>query len=268
MEQFDELVRVMAQLRAPEGCPWDAEQTHRSLRPYFLEETYEAVEAIDEDDWPRLRDELGDVLLQVVFHAQLAAERGEFTIEDVAAGIVEKLYRRHPHVFGDAKVADSAEVLKRWEELKHEEEGYTDRESALDGVPRAMPAVPRALKIQSRASKVGFDWQDESGPRAKVHEEIAELEQASEEEVEAEFGDVLFALVNLARFLKVDPESALRGANARFERRFRAMEQAAGGRAGLAQMSLQEMDELWEQAKSSTSAKARADKTGDNSEER
>ena len=269
MEQFDELVRVMARLRAPDGCSWDREQSHESLRPYLLEESYEAVEAIDDEEWSRLRDELGDVLLQVVFHAQLAAERGDFTIEDVAAGIVEKLYRRHPHVFGEAEVADSGEVLERWEKLKHEEEGYKERESALDGIPRTMPALLRAAKLQSRASQLRFDWQDESGPRAKVHEEITELDRASEEEVEAELGDVIFSLVNLARFLKVDPESALRGANARFERRFRAMEQSAGGSAQLAGMSLQEMDTLWEQAKSSASAlRAIVDKTGDGSEER
>jgi tetrapyrrole methylase family protein/MazG family protein len=249
MEQFDELVRVMARLRAPRGCPWDREQTHRSLRRYLLEETYEAVEALDDEDWRRLCDELGDVLLQVVFHAQLAAERDEFDIEDVVEGIVSKLHRRHPHVFGDTQVADSAEVLERWEHLKHQEEGYEDRKSLLDGIPRALPALQRASKIQSRAAKVGFDWDDISGPWSKVHEELGELERAREEEVEAELGDALFALVNLARFLQVDPESALRQATTRFDRRFRTMEQAAAGNGGLRQMTLPQMDELWERAK-------------------
>jgi tetrapyrrole methylase family protein/MazG family protein len=259
MERFDELVRVMARLRAPGGCPWDREQTHRSLRRYLLEETYEAVEAIDDGDWRRLRDELGDVLLQVVFHAQLAAEREEFSIEDVVAGIVRKLYRRHPHVFGEAEVADSAEVLDRWEHLKHQEEGYEGRESLLDGVPRGLPALQRAMKLQSRASRVGFDWDDASGPWGKVHEELGELERARPEEAEAELGDVLFALVNLARFLEVDAEGALRRASNRFYRRFRAMERAAADRGGLAQMTLPEMDELWEQAKASTCSRASGD---------
>jgi len=249
MQQFDELVRVMARLRAPRGCPWDREQTHKSLRSYLLEETYEAVEAIDDEDWRRLCDELGDVLLQVVFHAQLAAERGDFGIEDVLAAIVNKLHRRHPHVFGDAQVADTAEVLERWEHLKHQEEGYEDRNSLLDGIPRGLPALQRALMTQSRAAKVGFDWDDDRGPRAKLREELSELERAPADQIEAELGDVLFAMVNLARFLKVDPESALRQATARFDRRFRAMEEAGGGREGLEQMTLPEMDRLWDQAK-------------------
>jgi len=249
MEQFDELVRVMARLRAADGCPWDREQSHQSLRRYLLEEAYEVVEAVDDDDWQRLCDERGDVLLQVVFHAQLAAERNEFSIQDVIAGIVNKLHRRHPHVFGQAQVADSSEVLERWEELKHEEEGCSDRTSALDGIPRALPALQRALKTQVRAARVGFDWQDQRGPWQKVREEIAELAEAHGEDVELEFGDVLFALVNLARFLQVDPESALRRASSRFARRFRTMEEWAGESGGLAQMTLPEMDELWEQAK-------------------
>lgn len=250
MEPFDELVRVMRRLRAPDGCPWDREQTHESLRPYMLEETYEAIEAIDDAEWSRLCDELGDVLLQVVFHAQLAAERGDFDIADVCAGIVTKLKRRHPHVFAEATVSDADEVLQRWEVLKREEDGYRERESALDGVPRGMPQLQRAHKLQKRAARVGFDWDSIDGPRAKVDEELREIDEADADEVEDEVGDLLFAMVNMARFLGVEPESALRRANARFARRFRAVERAAGDHGRLREMTLDEMDELWEQAKS------------------
>lgn len=249
MERFDELVRVMARLRAPEGCPWDREQTHRSLRPYFLEETYEALEAIDAEDWARLSDELGDVLLQIVFHAQLASERGDFTIEDVITGIVTKLRRRHPHVFGDTTVSDADEVVDRWEQIKRGETGNEGRASALDGIPESLPALQRAHKLQRRAARAGFDWDDIAGPRAKIDEELAEVAAAEGERVEDEVGDLLFAVVNYARFLGVEPESALRRANERFGRRFRAVEQAAGSAERLRAMGLDEMDELWEQAK-------------------
>ncbi len=249
MEHFDELVRVMARLRAPDGCPWDREQTHRSLRPYMLEETYEALEAVDEGDWPRLADELGDVLLQVVFHAQLASERGDFDIEDVCGKIVTKLKRRHPHVFSDS-IADTPDaVIDRWEQIKREEEGYQDRESAVDGIPAALPALQRAHKLQKRASRAGFDWDEISGPRAKVEEELQEVDEADAASVEDEIGDLLFAVVNLARFLDVEPEGALRRANDRFSRRFRAVEQQAGTPERLREMSLEEMDRLWERAK-------------------
>jgi len=249
MDGFDELVRVMARLRAPDGCPWDREQTHSSLRPYLLEEVYEALEAIDAEDWPRLCDELGDVLLQVVFHAQLAAERGDFNINDVAAAIVTKLKRRHPHVFGDTTVADSDEVVDRWEQLKREETGYHERESALDGIPEALPALQYAHKLQKRAARAGFDWDDIAGPRAKIDEELREVDEAGEAAIEHEIGDLLFAIVNYARFRGVEPESALRRANSRFARRFRAVERAAGSTERLQEMDLTEMDELWERAK-------------------
>ncbi len=249
MERFDELVRVMAQLRAPEGCPWDREQTHRSLRPYLLEEAYEALEAMDAEDWPRLCDELGDVLLQVVFHAQLASERGDFGVEDVCEKIVTKLKRRHPHVFADSVADTPDEVIDRWEKLKREEDGYQERESAVDGVPAILPALQRAYKLQKRASRAGFDWPDISGPRAKVDEELREVEEAEGQAVEEEVGDLLFAVVNLARFLDVEPEGALRGANERFSRRFRAVEEQAGGSERLREMDLEEMDILWERAK-------------------
>ncbi len=163
MEQFDELIRVMARLRAPDGCPWDREQTHSSLRQYMLEESYEAIEALENEDWERLADELGDVLLQVVFHAQLASERGDFTIEDVCEKIATKLKGRHPHVFADTSVADSDEVVVRWEALKRLEEGYSGRVSTLDGIPRALPALQRAHKLQKKASRAGFDWEEIEG---------------------------------------------------------------------------------------------------------
>lgn len=249
MDSFDELIRVMAQLRAPEGCPWDREQSHRSLRPYLLEETYEALEAIDAEDWARLSDELGDVLLQVVFHAQLASERGDFDIEDVVAGIVAKLRRRHPHVFGTASVSGADEVVDRWEQIKRGEAGCEDRESALDGIPESLPALQRAHKLQRRAARAGFDWDDIAGPRAKIDEELTEVAAADAASVEHEIGDLLFAVVNYARFLGVEPESALRRANERFIRRFRSVERAAGSAERLQAMSLDEMDELWEQAK-------------------
>jgi tetrapyrrole methylase family protein/MazG family protein len=249
MDSFDELIRVMAQLRAPEGCPWDREQSHRSLRPYLLEETYEALEAIDAEDWARLSDELGDVLLQVVFHAQLASERGDFDIEDVVAGIVAKLRRRHPHVFGTASVSGADEVVDRWEQIKRGEAGCEDRESALDGIPESLPALQRAHKLQRRAARAGFDWDDIAGPRAKIDEELAEVAAADAASVEHEIGDLLFAVVNYARFLGVEPESALRRANERFIQRFRSVERAAGSAERLQAMSLDEMDELWEQAK-------------------
>ncbi len=249
MERFDDLVRVMARLRSPDGCPWDGEQTHSSLRPYLIEETYEALEAIDQEDWARLCDELGDVLLQVVFHAQLAAERGDFDIEDVCDAIVTKLRRRHPHVFADTSVSGSDEVLDRWERLKREEEGYRERESALDGIPQSLPALQRAHKLQRRAARVGFDWDEVAGARAKVDEELREVDEAADDAREEEIGDLLFAVVNLARFLGVEPEGALRRANERFGRRFRWVEQAAGSPERLREMNLEQMDELWERAK-------------------
>jgi len=250
MEWFEELVRVMAQLRAPGGCPWDREQTHRSLRPYLLEEAYEALEAVDAEDWPRLSDELGDVLLQVVFHAQLASERGDFDVEDVCEKIVTKLKRRHPHVFADSVADTPDEVIDRWEKLKREEVGYEERESAIDGVPEILPALQRAYKLQKRASRAGFDWPEISGPRAKVDEELREVDEAEgDAAVEDEIGDLLFAVVNLARFLDVEPEGALRRANERFSRRFRAVEEQAGGSERLREMDLEEMDVLWERAK-------------------
>lgn len=254
MREFDRLVEIMRRLRGPHGCPWDRQQDHHSLKRYLLEEVYEAIEAIDDEDYGRLCGELGDVLLQVVFHAQLAAEEGYFDIRDVLTRINDKLVRRHPHVFGDVTVRDADEVLDNWEHIKRGEADNRDRKSVLDGVPRALPALQRAQKIQQKAAKVGFDWPDASGPWAKIREEIEELERAAKsgDKVDAgrELGDLLFAVVNLARFLHVDAEDCLRQAVQRFERRFQAMEEKAR-RAGqaLEDMTLADMDELWEAVK-------------------
>jgi tetrapyrrole methylase family protein/MazG family protein len=251
MRQFDRLVEIMAGLRAPGGCPWDAQQTHESLRPYLLEEAYEVLEAIDDADLARLSGELGDLLLQVVFHAQLAAERGDFDMADVCRKICDKLEHRHPHVFGDVIVTGPEDVVVNWDRLKRQEEEHQERESALDGVPRELPALQQADKLQKRAAKVGFDWQDHLGPLHKIEEELAEV-QGAEDPAQAahEIGDLLFAVCNYARFLKVEPESALREASRRFSTRFRSVEKQAEalGRK-LADMTLAEMDVLWERAK-------------------
>ncbi len=251
MREFQRLVAIMARLRGPGGCPWDAQQTHESLREYMLEEVYEVLEAVEEGDLERLRGELGDLLLQVVFHAELAREAGHFDIEDVCRKICDKLEYRHPHVFGTVQVQDADEVLTNWERLKKQEAEHRDRTSALDGVPRALPALQQAAELQKKAAKVGFDWPEITGPLQKVHEELDELLHAStQREVEAEFGDLLFAIVNCARFMKVDPEGALRAANGRFTRRFRHVEATAEAQGrSLHDMALEEMDELWEQAK-------------------
>ena len=224
-----DLLRTMHRLRAPGGCPWDREQTHRSLARHLLEETHETLEAIDSGDPERLRDELGDVLLQVIFHAEVASEEGTFDIDDVAAGVVTKLIRRHPHVFGDVQVGSSAQVLVNWERIKQEEEGRGH--GVDDEIPATLPALARASKVQRRAAGFGFDWRTREGAMAKVREELAELEEAPADRLEEELGDVLFAVAALARRLSVDPETALRGATRRFGERFERMraEAAAAG---------------------------------------
>jgi XTP/dITP diphosphohydrolase/ATP diphosphatase len=244
----------MARLRAPGGCPWDREQTFDSIKPYTLEETYEVFDAIERRAWPELKDELGDLLLQVLFYAQMATEAGYFDLRDVAENLHAKLIRRHPHVFGDAQATDSSAVLRNWEQIKVEEKKAANSEaSLLDGIPRSMAATLEATKLGSKAAKVGFDWPDANGLFAKLAEEIAELraeiERDDADRVEAEFGDLLFTAMNLARHLKVDAESALRRSNAKFRARFAAMELAAGGAAALQALPAEELERLWEEAK-------------------
>jgi ATP diphosphatase len=261
--QLGEAVAIMARLRGPDGCPWDREQTFDSIKRHTLEETYEVFDAIERRAWPDLKDELGDLLLQVLFYAQMASEAGYFTIQDVAANLNEKLIRRHPHIFAGAQAADSDAVLRNWEQIKQTEKksSANSHTSMLDDIPRTMPAVLEANKLGSRAAKVGFDWPDSDGLFEKLNEEIGELKAEltqprvaeSTPAVEAEFGDLLFTAVNLARHLKVDPESALRVANAKFRRRFAAMESATGGRDALAASTPSELDRLWNQAKNATS---------------
>jgi len=245
----------MARLRGENGCPWDREQTSESIKPYLVEETYEVLEAIDEQDPVKLREELGDLMLQIVFHAQMAEEVGSFTLADVLAGINDKLRRRHPHVFGDVKAETAQEVLFNWEQIKKaERQKARGQASLLDGVPRELPALLRAHRLQEKASRVGFDWKEAHEVLLKVEEEFAELRTAMQgqaaEEVEAELGDLLFSLVNLSRFLAVNPEEALRKTIARFIARFRYIEEELSRRGGsLRQATLQELDALWAEAK-------------------
>ena len=253
---LDRLRAIVAALRGPGGCPWDREQTHATLRGALLEEAYEAVAAIDATDDVNLCEELGDVLLQVVFHAQLAGEERRFTFDDVARGIGEKLVRRHPHVFGAENAADSAAVLRRWDEIKRAEKGpgAVEAGSALDGLPVGLPALMHAEKAQKKAAKVGFDWEDAAPVFSKVREELAEVAEAVEggdrDRLEDEIGDLLFSAVNLARKLGVDAEIALRRATRKFTQRFQALEQAARGRGlHLPAMSLAEMDAIWDEVK-------------------
>ena len=245
----------MARLRDPQtGCPWDREQTPQTLRKYVIEEAYEVVEAIDAGSTAKLSEELGDLLLQVVFHAQLASETGTFALHDVTRQIVEKLIRRHPHVFGTVVVSGSDQVLTNWEQIKRAEPGYEDRTSILDGIPPALPALMRALEVSKRVVKVGFEWPDVSGVLDKVEEEIAELraEIDAGETTRAgdELGDLLFTLVNVARQLRVDPEDALRRMTLRFAARFQRIEHHAAetGRA-VSDLPLAEMETVWERAK-------------------
>jgi tetrapyrrole methylase family protein/MazG family protein len=219
-ERLLELVDVMARLRGPGGCPWDLEQTHQSLARHLLEEAHETLEAIDSDDPDRLREELGDVLLQVVFHAEIARQEGTFDIDDVADTIVAKLIRRHPHVFGDVQVDSAAEVLVNWERIKEEEKGQHEVDHEI---PATLPALARAAKVQRRAAGSGFDWRTRDGALEKVREELAEVEAASPDRAEDELGDLLFAVAALGRRLSVDPETALRKATRRFSERFERM---------------------------------------------
>jgi ATP diphosphatase len=244
MSPLDRLLEVMARLRdAQRGCPWDREQNFSTIAPYTIEEAYEVADAIERADMADLKDELGDLLLQVVFHARMAEEAGDFALNDVITAICDKMERRHPHIFGDA--TEGGHYL--WEQIKAAERGAKGAQSALDGVAIGLPALLRAEKLQKRAARTGFDWPDASGPRAKIDEELAEVETAaSDAEREEEVGDLLFAVVNWARKLGVDPEAALRTANAKFERRFKTMEAAD---EKFSERNLDEQEALWQHAK-------------------
>jgi len=249
LDQFETLVNILAKLRAPGGCPWDREQTHASLRDDLLEECYEVLEALDEGDSRRLCEELGDLLLQIVFHARIATEAGDFELGDVIRGINAKLVRRHPHVFGSLRVKDADEVLLNWEALKKEERG--SETSILANVPKQLPALSYSQDVQGRVVRVGFDWENIDGVIDKLVEEVNELKQTgSHAQRRHEFGDLLFTLVNVARRLGVDSEAALREANQRFYRRFSHMEEACWKRGvDLGDLSFDEQNALWEEAK-------------------
>ncbi|UCG10370.1 MAG: nucleoside triphosphate pyrophosphohydrolase [Dehalococcoidia bacterium] len=249
LRQFDTLVSIVAKLRSPDGCPWDREQTHASLKGNLIEECYEALEALDEADKDKLCSELGDLLMQVVLHAQIASEDGEFELGDVIQGITSKLIYRHPHVFGSVKVKGSGEVLANWEALKKEERG--SQASMLDNVPRQMPALSYSQEIQDRVARVGFDWADIDGIIDKLAEEVSELKQAESQEKKAgEFGDLLFTLANIARRLGIDLEAVLRQANQRFYRRFSGMEALCRQRGlDFGKLSFDEQNALWEEVK-------------------
>ena len=242
-----ELVRVMARLRGPDGCPWDREQSHETLVKYLLDETYELIEAIESSAPGHIAEELGDLLLQVVFHAQMAADAGSFDVDDVAGGIVTKLVTRHPHVFGDVEVEGATEVVTNWEVIKDHEKGRT---SVLEGVPEALPALAYTTKLQKRASKIGFDWDGPKGPADTVREKLDAMDAAHADEIESEVGDLIFAAVALARQFGVDPETALRRTAKKFRDRLAYMESAARERGtALTDMSDDELHRLWEEAK-------------------
>ena len=249
---FQTLVDLLKRLRAPGGCPWDREQTHSSLKRNLLEECYEVLEAIDRGDSQALAEELGDLLVQVAFHAQIAQEAGEFSLADVLTHINEKLVRRHPHVFGDATAADAREVERNWEKLKEAERGEQgNRKSPVDGIPRDLPALSYAQLMQDRVGRAGFEWEDVSGVLDKMAEEVAELRGASSEEERVhEMGDILFTVVNLSRWLNIHAEDALRQANRRFQGRYVRMEELAAGRGqDFAKLPLPEKEALWQEAK-------------------
>jgi len=249
---FESFAELVAHLRAPNGCPWDREQTHESLRKHLLEECYEAISAIDSNDFEHMREEFGDLLLQIVLQAQIASEEGQFNVNEVIRGIHAKIVRRHPHVFGDLKLEGVDEVLVNWEKLKEQERGGKKEEKGiLDGVPVILPALSQAQEYQDRAARVGFDWNDIDGVLDKLKEEIEEVKNAETDfELASEIGDLFFALVNVARWKRVDAESVLRGTNAKFKKRFAFVEQGAKkqGRA-LSELSLDEMESLWQEAK-------------------
>ena len=253
VRQMERLRAIMHRLRAPGGCPWDAEQTHESLVSNLIEEAYECVDAIRSGDMVHLREELGDLLLQVVFHAELAQERGDFSFDDVAQGVADKLVHRHPHVYGDSAVSDTDGVLAQWDAIKRAEKGEQTK-PYLHGVGKGLPAMVRAAKLQKKAAKVGFDWPDQAGVLGKIREEIdelqAEMDAGDDEKFAEELGDVFFSMVNLARFRKLDPEVIMAQANQKFEQRFAKMEQRLLGKGiSLEEASLEEMEAEWQAAK-------------------
>lgn len=253
-EEFRKLVDVVAALRAPSGCPWDREQDHKSLRKYLIEESYEVIDAIDKDSPAKIEEELGDLMLQVLLHSQIASEHGEYDIAGVCEKIRKKLIRRHPHVFGEVDVAGVDDVLHNWEEIKSREPGREEITSAIGGVPNSLPALMRAAEVSKRAARTGFEWPNMEGVLDKLREETAELEQAiasgDREKVKSEIGDTLFTIVNIARWAKVDPEEALREMLERFQFRFSAIEDHARA-AGkpISDLTIEEMDEIWDKAK-------------------
>ncbi len=250
-KKFEELVEIVEKLRAPDGCPWDREQTNQSLLPYFIEEVYELIESVDEENWDTVKEELGDLLLHVVFQASIGEDEGKFKLADSLTNVNEKLVRRHPHVFGDAKADAAFHAKQNWEAQKHKEKG---RKSRLDGVPKNLPALVRAQRLQQKASYAGFDWDEVEQVWDKVHEEIQELKDAQSNEakdhIAEEIGDVLFAVVNLARYLDIPAEDALRKTNQKFTSRFSKVEEGikAQGKE-LEDVSIEEMDAIWEMAK-------------------
>lgn len=254
LKGVERLYEVMKRLRAPDGCPWDREQTLQTLKPCLLEETYELLEAMDSPDVALHVEELGDVLLQVVFQCALREEEGLFTLNDVAEALTEKLIRRHPHVFGDVAAHSSGEVLRNWEAIKQKEKGKAPDRSAIDGVPAVLPALLKAQRIQSKAARVGFDWEDATGATEKIEEELGELKEAvasgDSRKVAEEMGDLLFSVVNYCRFVGVDAESALEGTSKKFARRFREVERRIRGQGRtLKACTLAEMDAVWDAVK-------------------
>jgi tetrapyrrole methylase family protein/MazG family protein len=253
-KDFPALVELMAKLRGPDGCPWDRKQTTGSLKPFLIEECYEVMDALDEGTPGQIKEELGDLLFQIIFHARIAEEQGQFTINDVIAANIEKMTRRHPHVFGDERLSTDKEVLANWEEIKKKEKGYENRKSILEGIPKHLPSLLRAHSLQERAARVGFDWSriDEALP--KLDEEIAEFKESLKQKdaagIEEELGDIFFMLVNISRFLGVNPENALRKTISKFVYRFRYIEEHAenSGRS-LNDMTLDEMEKLWQESK-------------------
>lgn len=255
-DNLNRLIDIVAQLRSENGCPWDRRQTHESLRTCLLEETYEVLDAIDRRNNDDLREELGDLLLQVVFHAQLAEEDGLFDLTDVENTVCDKMIRRHPHVFGSAEVTSAREVLRNWEQIKKEEHADEQERfiSIMNNVPATLPALLQADKVQLKAARVGFDWDDMSGPRAKINEELRELDEAiaggRQEKIDEELGDLLFSIVNLARFVHSDAEQSLRTSCRKFISRFQFMEKRlAEQQRKFSELDLDQMDEIWEQAK-------------------